>query len=152
MAKVLIACERSAIVRDEFRALGHEAWSCDLEPCEGDPRWHIQYDAGKTARSHPWDLMIAHPECRYLSSSGLHWNGRRPGRSEKTQAALAFVAELFFSAGIPLIALENPQGCINPTSSVTTRARRPVCGSRACRTWLSTGRSLFRRAWFAIAA
>jgi hypothetical protein len=112
MRKVLIACERSAVVRDAFRALGHDAWSCDLEPCEGDPRWHIQLDAVATATCHNWDLMIAHPECRYLSSSGLHWNGRRPGRAEKTKKALQFVEDLF-ACYIPLIALENPQGCIN---------------------------------------
>jgi hypothetical protein len=42
--RVLVACEYSATVRDAFRALGHEAWSCDLLPCEGDARWHLQED------------------------------------------------------------------------------------------------------------
>lgn len=42
--KVLVACEYSATVRDAFRAKGFDAWSCDLLPTEGDPRWHIQGD------------------------------------------------------------------------------------------------------------
>lgn len=42
--RVLIACEYSATVRDAFRARGFDAWSCDLLPTEGDPRWHIQGD------------------------------------------------------------------------------------------------------------
>jgi hypothetical protein len=33
--KVLIACEFSGVVRDAFRALGHDAWSCDLSEGEG---------------------------------------------------------------------------------------------------------------------
>lgn len=43
--KVLVACEYSATVRDAFRALGHDAWSCDILPTDGDPRWHIEGDA-----------------------------------------------------------------------------------------------------------
>jgi hypothetical protein len=58
-----------------------------------------------------WDLMIAHPPCTYLCSSGLHWNKRIPGRDALTQEALAFVAKLLH-ADIPRIALENPVGRI----------------------------------------
>jgi hypothetical protein len=43
--RVLVACEYSATVRDAFRALGHDAWSCDILPTDGDPRWHIEGDA-----------------------------------------------------------------------------------------------------------
>jgi hypothetical protein len=59
-----------------------------------------------------WDMMIAHPPCTYLCSSGLHWNKRVEGRAEKTEEALEFVAMLLGSR-IPLIALENPIGCIS---------------------------------------
>lgn len=114
--RVLVACERSAVVRDSFRALGHDAWSCDLAECEGDEKWHLVGDALDCIVNPPmgcsWDALIAHPECRYLSSSGLHWNGRREGRAELTAKALEFVEQLWFS-DIPLICLENPQGCIN---------------------------------------
>ena len=56
--------------------------------------------------------MIAHPECTYLCSSGLHWNKRRDGRQEKTEQALKFVRKIL-DAPIPRIALENPVGCIS---------------------------------------
>lgn len=115
--KVLIACEFSAIVRDAFRARGHDAWSCDLLPTEGDPTWHIQGDV-RAILSDGWDLMIAHPPCTYLCSSGLHWNKRRPGRALQTEESLRFV-QLLLDAPIPRIALENPVGCIN------TRIRKP---------------------------
>ena len=77
---VLVACESSATVRDEFRKLGHNAWSCDLLPCDGDPRYHIQGDAlaaiiDPTYWGAPskWDLMIGHPPCTYLCNSGVRW-------------------------------------------------------------------------------
>lgn len=62
---------------------------------------------------HPhWDLMIAHPPCTYLCASGMHWNSRTAGRSEKTEEALEFV-KLLMDAPIHMIALENPIGCIS---------------------------------------
>ena len=116
--RVLIACEFSATVRDAFRARGHDAWSCDLLPCEGDPAWHIQGDALVAAHGSQWDFMIAHPPCTYLASSGLHWNKRRPERAAQTEEALVFVLALA-NAPIPRIAIENPIGCLS------TRWRKP---------------------------
>jgi len=114
--RVLVACEYSGTVRDTFRALGHDAWSCDLLPTD-QPGPHIQGDV-TTVLDQGWDLMIAHPPCTYLCSSGLHWNKRRPERAKKTENALDFV-RLLLSAPIPRIALENPIGCIS------TRIRKP---------------------------
>jgi len=108
--RVLVACERFGAVRDAFRALGHDAWSCDTEPDVSDSPYHLQGDV----RAHldvDWDLMIAFPPCTYLCSSGLHWNTRRPGRAAQTEEALDFV-QLLLDAPIPRIALENPRGCI----------------------------------------
>lgn len=46
--RVLVACEESQAVCIAFRARGHEAYSCDLQPCSGGhPEWHIQGDALK---------------------------------------------------------------------------------------------------------
>jgi hypothetical protein len=112
----LVACEFSGVVRDAFRALGHDAWSCDLLPAEA-PGPHIQGDVLQ-ALGEGWDLMIAHPPCTYLASSGLHWNTRRPERAALTEAALAFVLVLA-DAPIPRIAVENPIGCLS------TRWRKP---------------------------
>ena len=63
--KVLIACELSGRVRDEFIAVGHDAWSCDLEPSE-QPGPHLQCDV-LTVLDRGWDMMIAFPPCTYLT-------------------------------------------------------------------------------------
>jgi hypothetical protein len=106
---VLVACEFMGKVRDSFRELGHDAVSCDLLPTEV-PGPHVQGDVLEILND-GWDLMIAHPPCTFLSSSGLHWNTRNPGRAAKTEAALAFVMALA-RAPIARIAIENPIGRI----------------------------------------
>lgn len=105
--KVLVACEFSGTVRDAFRAKGHEAVSCDLLPTE-KPGPHYEGDVRDILAGN-WDLIIAHPPCRYLSASGLHWNRRRPGRAEKTKEAAVFFMMLA-DAPCPRIAIENPVG------------------------------------------
>lgn len=115
--RVLIACEYSGAVRDAFIKAGHYAASCDLLPSESPLGDHYQGDVMNII-DHDWDLMIAHPPCTYLCSSGLHWNKRRPERAQQTEAALDFVRQLL-NAPIARIALENPIGCIS------TRIRKP---------------------------
>jgi hypothetical protein len=115
--RVLIACEYSGTVRDAFLRLGHDAMSCDLLPTEAKGP-HYQGDVRDVIED-GWDLMVAHPPCTYLCSSGLHWNKRRPERAAQTEEALAFVQYLL-DAPIPKIALENPIGCIS------TRVRKPT--------------------------
>ena len=107
--RVLVACEYSGTVRDAFRARGHHAMSCDLLPTDVDGP-HYQGDV-RDIINDGWDLMVAHPPCTYLCSSGLHWNKRVPGRAQLTEEALEFVRYLL-GAPIPRIALENPIGCI----------------------------------------
>ena len=114
--KVLVACEYSGTVRDAFRASGHDAVSCDLLPTDV-PGPHYQGDVADIIGD-GWDMMIAHPPCTYLCSSGLHWNKRRPERAQQTEDALRFVRFLL-DAPIPRIALENPIGCIS------TKIRKP---------------------------
>ena len=104
--KVLIACEYSAIVRDAFRMNGHDAWSCDLLPTEGNPRWHIQGDVLKIL-DNGWDLMIAHPPCTYLANSGVRWFYEDVYRWPKLFEAADFFNELK-NAPINKIAIENP--------------------------------------------
>lgn len=108
---VLIAFECSGVVREAFRAQGHNAYSCDLKPAEDGSPYHIQDDVFNVIGK-GWDLLIAHPPCTYLCSSGLHWNGRTPGRQAKTDAALDMVRALM-SAPVDRIAIENPVGCIS---------------------------------------
>lgn len=112
--RVLIGCEYSAVVRDAFRARGHDAWSADLLPTEGDPRWHIQGDI-LDVLDNGWDLAIFHPTCTYLSNSGVRWlwhsygetKLRNSERMAKVDEAAKFFAKLY-SAPIPRIAVENP--------------------------------------------
>ena len=108
--KILVACEYSGTVRDAFIAKGHEAISCDLLPTDVEGP-HYEGDLFDIIND-GWDLMIAHPPCTYLCSSGLHWNKRTPGRQELTDEALEFVQKLL-DAPIGKIALENPIGCIS---------------------------------------
>jgi hypothetical protein len=71
--KILIACEFSGTVRDAFRKLGHDAWSCDLLDTESqEKRFHIVGDVLEIL-DHGWDLMIAHPPCTHLAVSGAAW-------------------------------------------------------------------------------
>ena len=103
--RVLVACEYSARVRDAFRAAGCDAWSCDLEPCEGDPRWHIQGDVIPVL-SHGWDLMIAHPPCTHLAVSGArHFAAKRA--DGRQQAGIDFFLALA-NAPVARYAIENP--------------------------------------------
>jgi hypothetical protein len=112
--KVFIGYERSGVVRRAFRAAGHEAISCDLRPAVDGSEFHILGDARTVASSQQWDLAIVHPPCTFLSVSGQHWNGRRPGRQALTDAALEDVRFWFKWAEATghALALENPVGII----------------------------------------
>lgn len=121
--RVLVACEYSAIVRDAFRAKGHDAWSCDILPTEGDPAWHIQDDVLKHLDD-GWDMMIAHPDCTFLTGSA-EWAYKdeqtkkmNPGtlfgaaRREARKEAISFVKTLW-EADIEMVAVENPVGILS---------------------------------------
>lgn len=107
--KVLIACERFGAVRDAFLARGHDAWSCDILP-SATPGPHIVNDV-RNVLDWGWDMMIGHPECRYLSYAGLRWEKRDPNRIKKSREAFNFFM-LLWNAPIPNIALENPHGYV----------------------------------------
>lgn len=109
--RVLVACEYSGVVRDAFRALGFDAWSCDVLPTEADGRWHITGDAIGTVRDGNWDLLIAHPPCTYLSRAGARW-WKDEARKLLADEAAAFVFELR-DAPVKHIAIENPIGQLN---------------------------------------
>lgn len=104
---VLIGCEFSGIVREAFRAKGHQAWSCDLEPAEDGSHYHHQGDVLAFAASRPWDLGIFHPPCTFLCNSGAHWLGRQPDRRQKMYDAADFF-ETLWHFNIPRICVENP--------------------------------------------
>lgn len=103
--KVLVACEYSGTVRDAFRALGHDAVSCDLLPSD-KPGPHYQGDVSDII-ANGWDLMVAHPPCTYMTNSGVTWLHKDPARWGLLDEAAKFFSELL-NAPIPRIAIENP--------------------------------------------
>lgn len=107
--RVLIACEYSSAVRDEFIKLGHDAVSCDLLPTDV-PGPHYQGDVFDIIND-GWDMMIAFPPCTHLALSGSQWfaEKQKDGRQDE---ALQFVRDLM-NADIPKIAIENPIGIIS---------------------------------------
>lgn len=113
--RVLVACEFSGIVRDEFIKLGHDAVSCDLLPTERVGP-HIQGDV-LTVLEDGWDLMIAHPPCTHLAVSGAKYFADKKANGQQ-QESLEFVKKLL-AAPIEKIALENP------VSIISTEIRKP---------------------------
>lgn len=129
--RILIGCEASGVVREAFRRLGHDAWSCDLRPAEDGSPYHLQCDL-LTILDDGWQRMIAHPDCTYLTNSaewaygdGPYHQQTKPGtlvgsaRRAARDDAVDFVKRLW-GAPIDEICLENPAGCL------TSRFRRPT--------------------------
>lgn len=136
--KVLCACEESQAVCKAFRAIGHNAYSCDIIECSGGhPEWHIQADVlpllngncgfwtcdkNKVAHWHElkgkWDMIIAFPPCTYLTVTGNRWfNIERYGekaiqRHRDREKAIEFFMA-FANADCPRIAIENPIGVMS---------------------------------------
>lgn len=119
--RVLVACEYSGRVREAFRALGHDAWSCDLLESEDDSPHHIigdvrSYLSGLGFRAH-WDLLIAHPPCTDLAVSGARHFAEKIADGRQGRA-LDFVRALL-DAPVAKIALENP------ISVISSKVRKP---------------------------
>lgn len=117
--RVLVACEFTGAVRRAFRALGHDAWSCDILPAADGSEHHIHgsvidHDVIKQG----WDMLIAFPDCTFLTVSANRW-ADEPWRMEARHWALAFVKTLW-ALPIRCKALENPIGAL------PTMWRRPT--------------------------
>jgi hypothetical protein len=111
--RVLVACEFSGTVRDAFVREGHDAWSCDLLPTER-PGQHLMGDV-REFLGDGWDLLVAHPPCTHLASSGARWFA---GKAREQAEAVEFVRQLL-DAPIPRVAVENPVGVLS------SRLRKP---------------------------
>ena len=121
LCRILVACEFSGRVRDEFAALGHDAMSCDLLPTDR-PGPHYQGDV-RDVLNDGWDTMLAFPDCTYLTSAAewlyrdVQTKNLSPDtligaeRREAREQALEFVTDLL-GAKIRRKALENPVGVI----------------------------------------
>ena len=113
--RVLVACEYSGVVRDAFKALGHDAWSCDILPTESLGN-HIQGNCLEILNS-GWDLMIAHPPCTHIAVSGSR-HFRQKILDGRQQSGIDFFIKLV-NAPIAKIAIENP------VSIMSSKYRRP---------------------------
>lgn len=116
---ILIACEFSGVVREAFIKQGFSAVSCDLEPTE-IPGPHYQGDV-LDILDQGWDLMIAHPPCTHLATSGSRWFKYKQKEQEE---ALAFVRTLL-DAPVKHIALENPVSIISSRICKPTQIIQP---------------------------
>jgi len=123
--KILIGCEESQAVCLEFRKLGIEAFSCDIQPCSGGhPEWHIQGDIFEVLSAikfytqnfdshyiNGWDGMICFPPCTHLAVSGAaHFEQKR--KDGRQQEGIDFFLKLAY-ADIKHIAIENPVGIMS---------------------------------------
>jgi len=114
--KVLVACEYSGRVREAFRKLGHDAYSCDLLASEDSSPFHFTGDV-LPHLNFGWDLMIAHPPCTHLAVSGSrHFAAKL--ESGVQEEALNFVRQLM-NAPIAKICIENP------VSVISSKIRKP---------------------------
>jgi site-specific DNA-cytosine methylase len=109
--KILVACEESQAVTIELRKLGHEAYSCDIEPCSGGhPEWHLQQDVTPLLKE-KWDMIIAFPPCTDLAVSGAAWFEQK--RKNGTQQKSIDFFMMFANADCDKIAIENPVGIMS---------------------------------------
>ena len=110
--RALIACEESQAVCTAFRALGVEAWSCDLLPCSGGhPEWHIQGDVLEIL-GQPWDMVLAFPPCTHLAVSGAAWFAAKRADGRQQQGIDFFMAFTRLDH-VPRVAIENPVGIMS---------------------------------------
>lgn len=129
--KVLVACEESQAVCKAFRALGHKAFSCDLQDCSGGhPEWHIKGDALKVLNLPMWDLVIAHPPCTYLTvAANRYYNEDKYGEKAKRrkgerEQAIKFFME-FANCKCERVSIENPIGVISSRWKKPTQIIQP---------------------------
>ena len=132
--KILVACEESQAVTIELRKLGHEAYSCDIEPCSGGyPEWHLQQDVlpllngnceFKTSDNKlhkiqgKWDMIIAFPPCTHITCTG-QWAYTKGYKDPKLKEEGSNFFMKFINADCDKIAVENPVGIMS------TRYRKP---------------------------
>ena len=114
--RVLVGCEYSGRVRQAFRNLGHDAFSCDLLESEDGSPFHIQKNV-LPLLTDGWDLAIFHPPCTHLAVSGARHFAAKVADGRQ-QAAIDFV-RLLMNAPIPRIAIENP------VSIISSKIRKP---------------------------
>lgn len=145
---ILLGCEESQAVMVEFRKLGHNAYSCDLEPCSGNfPQFHFQMDifkviaggrlktqAGNEVTIKKWDIGIFFPPCTFLTVSANKWYKPQPKpksgilvgkeRLAARKKAIQFVKDLY-NCDIERVGIENPIGVLSTEWKKPTQIIQP---------------------------
>ena len=106
--KILIACEFSGRVRESFHRLGHNAWSCDLIE-SNIPGQHYKCDI-RDVLYEPWDLVIAHPPCNDICSSGARYFAQKRADGRQQQGIDFFMMFTWLTCKW---AIENPVGIMS---------------------------------------
>ena len=110
--KILVGCEESQALTIELRKLGHEAYSCDIEPCSGGHiEWHLKMDVFEAINICNWDIGIFFPPCTHLAVSGARHFKEKIKDGRQQQAIDFFMA--IVNCNIPKIAIENPIGIMS---------------------------------------
>jgi hypothetical protein len=110
LGRVLVACECSGRVREAFRTLGWDAWSCDIKPSEDNSPYHIEGDV-LPVMNQEWDMMIAFPPCTHLAVSGAAWFEQKRKDGRQQQGVDFFMA--IANSKIRRVAIENPVGIMS---------------------------------------
>ena len=109
--RILIACEESQAVCIAFRKMGHEAYSCDIQPCSGGhPVWHFQQDVTEVLKQ-KWDAVIAFPPCTHLAVSGAKHFAKKIADGRQQEGIDFFM--LFTNIDCERVAIENPIGIMS---------------------------------------
>jgi len=125
--KIIIGCERSQVVTNAFRELGHEAYSCDILDSEQRSNYHIKDDVLNHLED-GWDFAGFHPPCPFLCVTGNKWfyhpddkdlpieqrrpHPKFPNRKQHRKVAIDFFMKLA-NAPIKKIYIENPIGIMS---------------------------------------
>jgi len=119
---ILIGFEESGIIREAFKARGHNAYSCDLQPARDGSPYHLQCDIFKAmvwenffTLPGKWDLIILHPPCTALTVAGNHvYAVGKPKYDERLKAvAVTGCIYRFATEMCDRVCLENPQGVLH---------------------------------------
>lgn len=114
--KVLIGFEESQAVTIEFRKLGHDAYSCDLQPCSGGhTEWHLQMDIYEAINIKKWSFIGLHPTCTAMTLSGNRTYAKGKPKHNDRLKAVEWTIKLWEHACSisEQVYMENPMGAMN---------------------------------------
>jgi hypothetical protein len=112
----LIGFEESQTVTIELRALGINAFSCDLKDCSGGhPEWHLKMDIFQALRLKKWDFIGLHPVCTKMTLSGNRTYAKGKPKHQERIEATEWTIQLweYVTSICDHVYMENPMGAMN---------------------------------------